>query len=340
MAHYNLSIYKYFARSYCILAGSLLLAVGLCGQTNGPLAPTTAGEHVSVVDDYVIGPGDVLAISVTDAPEFSGKFRVDQSGYLAMSSLPHPFRAAGQTPTQLSRNLVAALEDARLYREPTVNVFVEEYHSKTVSVVGAVAKPGVYPLQRRTSVVEVVSEAGLLPTAGNRVTILPRGLTDLDHQSGVGVSPQEFDLAKLMRGDDPKSNVEVHDGDVVRVSTAEVIYVVGAVTKPGGFAMQDQSAGVTALQAIALAQGTTSIAATHHAVIVRRNADGTARERVPVDLANIMSGKTEDVQLAANDILFIPVSGSKQTLHTMGEVAMMAVNGVAFYGLGYRVGAL
>jgi polysaccharide export outer membrane protein len=331
------SIANYLTRFCLTLGGSVLLAAGLHGQASQTPAENAA-EIRAQNQDYLIGPGDVLAIAVTDAPEFTGKFRVDQSGYLAMSSLLHPIKAAGQTPIELSRNLVAALEEAKLYREPTVNVYVEEYHSHTVSVVGAVAKPGIYPLQRRMSVVEVVSEAGLLPSAGNRVTIIRGGLAELNEKPAADTSPQTFDLSKLMRGDDPKSNVELHDGDVVRVSTAEVIYVVGAVTKPGGFVMQDQSAGVTALQAIALAEGLTPVASGHRGVIVRRNTDGTAREHLPVDLAKIMSGKSEDVQLAANDILFIPVSGSKQSLRTMGQVAMIAVNGVAFYGLGYRVG--
>jgi|SRR5271166_3763787 len=339
MISYRSFVTSQFARMLSLLVSSLVLAFGLNGQTiDGQVAGAPAAR-VAGSDDYVIGPGDVLSISVTDAPEYSGRFRVDQSGYLTMSALPEPIKAAGQTPMQLSKSLVAALEAAKLYREPTINVFVEEYHSRTVSVVGAVAKPGVYPLRKRTSVVEVVSEAGLLPTAGNRVAIIPAGLAELK-DSGADVAPRTFDLAKLMRGDDPKSNVEVRDGDVVRVSTADVVYVVGAVIKPGGFAMQDQSAGVTALQAIALAEGVTKVAATHRGVIVRRNADGTARERVPVDLSKIMSGKTEDVQLTANDILFVPVSGSKQTWKAMGDVAMMAANGVAFYGLGYRIGAM
>lgn len=337
MTECNLSVRRCFARHAYLLFASLIVAVGLgAAQTNQTQLSKGPDSSTSRGDDYVIGPGDVLSITVTDAPEFSGKFRVDQSGYLTMSSLPEPMAAAGLTPLQLSRNLVAALEEARLYRDPTVNVFVEEYHSRTVSVVGAVAKPGVYPLQRRTSVVEVVSEAGLLPTAGNRVTILPVP-GESKHPDAIADS-QTFDLGKLMSGSDPKANVEVHEGEIIRVSNAEVVYVVGAVIKPGGFAVQDQSAGVTALQAVALAQGMTTVASTHRAVIVRRNFDGSAHRQMPVDLGKIMSGKADDVQLLANDILYIPTSGTKLTLRTMGEVAMMAANGVAFYGLGYRVG--
>ena len=322
----------------CIAACSLVFSVSACGQAIPPQTDKASDIPGTASDDYLIGPGDVLMIAVTDAPEFTGKFRVDQSGYLTMSSLPEPMKAEGKTPMQLSKDLVQALEDAKLYREPTVNVFVEEYHGRTVSVVGAVAKPANYPLQRRTTVIEVISEAGLLPNAGNKVTIIPNASGDRQNP-GSKSNPQTFDLAKLMRGEDPSSNVELHDGDVVSVATAEVVYVVGAVTKPGGFVMQDRSAGISALQAIALAEGTTSVAS-HHGLIIRRNADGTAREHIPVDLSKIMSGKAEDMQLAANDILFVPVSGSKQTLKVMGQVGMTAVNGVTFYGLGYRVGAL
>jgi polysaccharide biosynthesis/export protein len=318
--------------AYCVLSTAIHAQAAPAEQS----LPTASQSFVA--DDYQIGPGDVLAISVTDAPEFSGKFRVDQSGFLVMSSLGSPLKAEGKTPMQLSRELVKALEDARLYRDPTVNIFVEEYHSKTVAVVGAVAKPGLYPLQRRTTVIEVISEAGLLPTAGNRVTIIPPATNPKDPTSQP--ASRTVELARLMQGKDSSLNVVVHDGEVISVASAEVVYVVGAVTKPGGFVLQDRSAGVTALQAIALAQGMTPVASAKRGLIIRRNSDGSARENLPVDLSRIMTGKQGDVQLDANDILFVPVSGSKQTLRAMGEAAMTAVNGVTFYGLGYRVAGL
>jgi polysaccharide export outer membrane protein len=301
----------------------------------GPSSPVAT----PITPDYHIGPEDVLAISVTDAPEFSGKFRVNQSGYLVMTSLPSPVKAEGLTPMELSTELRKALEDAKLYRDPTVNVFVEEYHSQSVTIVGAVSKPGLYPLQKRTTVIQAISEAGLLPTTGNRVTLISANAGSSTAQN-AGQATQSFELGKLMTGKDLSVNVEVHDGDVINVATADVVYVVGAVTKPGGFVQQDRSAGTTALQAIALAEGMTSVASEHNGLIIRRNADGTARENIPIDLAKIMSGKQGDTPLQPNDILFVPVSGSKQTLHVMGQVGMAAVNGVAFYGLGYRVAAL
>jgi len=301
----------------------------------GPIVPAP----MPAADDYRVGPEDVLAISVTDAPEFSGRFRVNQSGYLVMTSLPEPIKAEGKTAMELSTELRKALEDAKLYRDPTVNVFVEEYHSKSVTIVGAVTKPGSYPLHKRTTVVQAISEAGLMPTTGNRVTLISAN-TVSSIEPKAAETTQTFELGKLMSGSDAGVNVEVHDGDVINVATADVVYVVGAVTKPGGFVQQDRSAGVTALQAIALAEGMTSVAAERNALIIRRNADGSARENIPIDLAKIMSGKEGDTPLRPNDILFVPVSGTKQTLHVMGQIGMAAVNGVAFYGLGYRVAAL
>jgi polysaccharide export outer membrane protein len=307
-------------------------------QNQAEASPSTPTPTVAA-DDYRVGPEDVLAISVTDAPEFSGRFRVNQSGYLVMTSLPNPVKAEGLTPMELSTELRKALEDAKLYRDPTVNVFVEEYHSRSVTIVGAVTKPGVYPLRKRTTVIQAISEAGLMPTTGNRVTLIPANAGS-SSEPKASETTQTFELGKLMSGKDSSVTVEVHDGDVINVATADVVYVVGAVTKPGGFVQQDRSAGVTALQAIALAEGMTSVAAAHSGMIIRRNADGSARENIPIDLGKIMSGKQGDTPLQPNDILFVPLSGTKQTLHVMGQVGMAAVNGVAFYGLGYRVAAL
>jgi len=311
----------------------------LKAQQNQAEANPSTPTPTAAADDYRVGPEDVLAISVTDAPEFSGRFRVNQSGYLVMTSLPNPVKAEGLTPMELSTELRKALEDAKLYRDPTVNVFVEEYHSRSVTIVGAVTKPGVYPLRKRTTVIQAISEAGLMPTTGNRVTLIAAN-GGSSSELKASETTQTFELGKLMSGKDSSVSVEVHDGDVINVATADIVYVVGAVTKPGGFVQQDRSAGVTALQAIALAEGMTSVAAAHNGMIIRRNADGSARENIPIDLGKIMSGKQGDTPLEPNDILFVPLSGTKQTLHVMGQVGMAAVNGVAFYGLGYRVAAL
>jgi polysaccharide export outer membrane protein len=142
-------------------------------------------------------------------------------------------------------------------------------------------------------------------------------------------------MGDLLSGKDVSAIPEVKNGDVINVSAAQLIYVVGAVTKPGGYTMADPSSGVSVVQAVALAEGLNSVAS-HHGLIIRQSTNDRARTEIPVDIGQMMTGKSADVILAPNDILYVPVSGGRQTLKAMEQVAMAAVSGVAIYGLGYR----
>jgi polysaccharide biosynthesis/export protein len=296
--------------------------------------PAHAPAGVSVAD-YVFGSGDVLEISVTDLPETSGTFQVSELGYIALP-LVGEVKAGGVNGMQLTKVISDRLKSAELLVEPIVNVAIDEYHSRTALVLGAVAHPAVYPLQRPTTLLDLISLAGgLASNAGNTVTVARKDGTTGTNQLLVTV-----DLAKLVRGTDPLGNIEIHAGDVVNVSTAPVIYVVGAVNKPGGFVMADPSSGVTVIQAVALAEGLQSIAAPKQGLLIRRPQDGKPRQEIPVDVATILKQKGIDQSLQPNDILFIPESGSKKTLHAMGRVAEAGIVGVAEYGLGLRVAAL
>jgi polysaccharide export outer membrane protein len=300
-------------------------------------------EHASqatssqVADDYKIAASDVLTIAVSDAPEFSGKFRVSDSGVIEMPGVSAPIRAEGQSAIELAHSIREALVDSRQLRDPRVSVFVEEYHGRTITVLGAVAKPSVYPLSKRTNVLEALSLAGgALPTSGNTVTIV-RGKASAEASNTAPGSVQILRMSDLLNGKDLANTIEVRTGDLVSVSAAQLIYVVGAVLKPGGYAMSDPSSGVSVVQAVALAEGLQGVASSH-AVIVRQSTNEHARTEIPVDISQMITGKTADVLLAPNDILYVPASGAKKTLKVMGDIAMAAVNGVALYGIGYRVG--
>lgn len=299
--------------------------------------PQPEQSSASQTQDYKIGTDDVLTISVADAPEFGGKFRVSDSGLIEVPSLPEPVRAEGLSTAELGRSLRQALIDAKQLRDPKVTVFVDEYHGRTVTVLGAVTKPAVYPLQKRTNVVEAISMAGgTLPTAGSVVTVV-RGSASAEATGTQVGSVQNIEMKRLLNGQDLLADLEVRNGDVVSVSTAPVVYVVGAVMKPGGYAMADPSSGVSAVQAVALAQGFNSVANVHHALIVRQSTSDKGRMEIPVDLGQLMAGKATDVPMAPNDILYVPTSGTKRTLKAMGDVATAAVTGIAIYGLGYRI---
>ncbi len=199
-------------------------------------------------------------------------------------------------------------------------------------------KPGVYSLEKHTTVLDALSLAGgALPNAGNTLTIV-RGPASAEASGTAPGSVQIIDVSRILKGENAVSNVEVRTGDVINVSVAQVIYVVGAVVKPGGYPMADPSAGVSIVQAVSLAQGFTPGASTRRGVIVRQSTSGTARQEIPVDISQMMDGKQTDLVLAPNDILFVPESNLKKSIKVLGDVAMAAVNGIAIYGVGYRVG--
>lgn len=328
---------RYLLSSICIGAFLFVLAPRAGAQTTAAGAPAGPMNLPSVPDDYRIGQGDVILVSVADAPEFSGKFRVTDSGFIQVPGIPEPIHAEGQTPFELSSTITENFVAAKQLRSPKVSVFVDEYHGRTITVLGAVAKPGVYPLERKTTVVEALSMAnGLLPNAGTTVTIV-RGPASAETAGQPVGSVQILDMNRLLKGNDLSANVEVQKGDIVSVSNAGVVYVVGAVVKPGGFVLPDPASGMSVVQALAMAEGFDKTAASHRGLILRASTSSTARQMVPVDVAQLMSGKETDVLLAPNDILYIPESGAKKTLKVMGDVAMAAVNGVAIYGLGYRI---
>jgi polysaccharide export outer membrane protein len=318
---------------------TLLVAVGMAssalpsGAQNVAASTATAG-----VEDYKIGPADVLTITVTDAPEFGGKFRVSDTGVIQIIGLREPVVAEGLTPIGLSQSIRKGLMDAKQLRNPEVSVFVDEYHGRTITVMGSVTKPAVYSLTKRTTVLEALSFAGgALPNSGNTVTVV-RGAASAEATGNPVSSVQIIDVARLSRGEDVSTNIEVRNGDVINVSPAQVVYVVGAVTKPGGFVLSNPTEGISVVQAVALAEGFKPLAATHQGLIIRQSTSEQARREIPVDVEAFMKGKEADLVLAPNDILYIPESGKKKALKVTGDIAMAAINGIAIYGLGYRLG--
>ena len=328
-------------RSGYLLLGALALLFLFPGlswtQTTEPLGQDANANSVSPAEEYKIGPDDVLSITVADATEFSGKYRVSDAGTIEIPGLSAPIRAEGQSALELSHSVRRALVDAKQLRDPKVSVFIEEYHGSTVAVLGSVSKPAVYPLHRRTTVLDALSMAGgALPNAGSTVTVV-RGRASAEATGTAVGSVGIIDLSRLVKGQDLPANVEVRNEDIVSVSASQLVYVVGAVHKPGGFVMANPSEGVSVVQAVALAEGMHGTASTHHGLIVRQSTDDHARQEIPVDIAEMMTGKTTDILLAPNDILYIPESGTKKTLKAMGDFAMAAATGIAVYGVGYRI---
>jgi polysaccharide biosynthesis/export protein len=267
--------------------------------------------------EMLVGPGDLLKVSVLGAPEFDQELRVSSNGD-AVLALIGSFHIGGLTTEQAGQLIRKKLMDGGFFSDPQVSVFEKEYATQGVSVLGEVQKPGVYPLIGPHRLFDVLSQAGgTTAKAGMQVTITHQN----DQRSPQVVTMSSEPLANN------EANAEVRPGDTVVVSKAGIIYVVGDVHKPSGFVMENN--GMTVLQALAMAEGPNGTAALNGSKIIRRGPTGPGE--VHIDLKKMLAAKAPDLKLQAEDILFIPRSAAKnagaQTLDAIVRVA----TGVAVY---------
>jgi polysaccharide biosynthesis/export protein len=307
------------------------------GETNTRIHELAASLQTPS-SDYVIGSGDLLRIDVFDVPDLSREVRVSESGFISLPLIPVRVRASGLTPFQLEEKLAELLQANQLVMHPQVSVFVREHLSQPITVIGAVQKPMVYEAIRSTTLLEVLSEAGgITSDAGSVVLVTRRPKPGTTNSSGLDSGVPEvitIRLRSLLDQGDPKSNILVYGGDVVSVPRAGIVYVVGAVNRPGGFVLQSDSEEMTTLKALALAGGMTGTAKPHDAVLVRKNPDTGKNKEIPVDMSKILARKAEDVRLYSNDILFVPDSAGRKALRRMGDVAISLSTGVAIIRAG------
>jgi polysaccharide biosynthesis/export protein len=248
-----------------------------------------------------IGAGDLLEMSVFDTPELSGKLRVSNSGDVSLP-LVGSLHVAGLKTEEAQILIRQKLIDGGFLKDPQVTVFIAEYATQNVSVLGEVKSPGIYPAFGSHHLLDYISLAqGLTPLAGTRITI-----THAAH-------PNEPQHVKMTAGATPKpeDNPEILPGDTIFVERTGIVYVIGDVARPGGFPM-DHDEQLTILQAIALAQGTNPTAAKGAAKLIRTTAQG--REEVPVNLKKILTAKAIDLPMQDNDILFVPSSAAKNAM--------------------------
>jgi polysaccharide biosynthesis/export protein len=299
-------------------------------------APTRA-------EDYVIGPDDLLNVYVLDVPELSRDYRVSAAGTITIPVLATPLDAAGLTLSEFSKLLSQDLKTQGLVSDPHITMSVDQSRLHSIAIVGAVRHPQVYPVLTRTTLLDILSQAeGVADDAGNTV-IVHRGeiAIRVSRRSGSAAgSPEQsqgdtltLDLRRLLEGSDPSLNVDVYPGDRITVPRAGVVYVVGAVNKPGGFTMTASSHGMTVLQALALAQDAKTTAKRDQTVIIRNDSQAPeGRKQIPVKLKAILEGKIPDPVLQAEDILFIPDSRAKRAFNRGIESVVQVATGVAIYG--------
>lgn len=264
-----------------------------------------------------IGAGDLLEMSVFDTPELSGKLRVSNAGDIVLP-LVGSLHVQGLKAEEAQNLIRQKFISGGFLKDPQVTVFIAEYATQGVAVVGEVKNPGIYPAFGAHHLLDYISVAqGLTPLAGTAITIT---------HAGKAEEPQRV---KITAGATPKpeNNPEILPGDTIFVERTGIIYVIGDVAHPGGFPM-DHDGQLSILQAIALAQGTNSTAAKSSAKLIRTTAQG--RQEIPVNLKKVLSSKETDLAMRDNDILFVPSSAAKNALKDF-EAALPAAAGASVY---------
>lgn len=312
----------------------------VAAETNERIAQLAQASNLKQ-GEYTIGSGDLLGIEVFDVPELSREVRVNETGYISLPLMPSKVRATGLTPYQLQDKLAELLQTNGLVSTPEVTVTVKEQHSQPITVIGAVKNPMVIQAQHKTTLLQALSQAGGIADEAGSTIIVTRSVPDAADSTDPGVpapagaaQTYTINLADVLDSGDGRFNIPLAGGDVVSVPRAGIIYVVGAVQKPGGFLLQNDLDRMTMLKMLSLAGGTTSTAKMKNAVILRKNLDTGQRDQVPVDLSKVMHLKTPDVQLQANDILFVPDSNGLKALHRAGDVALSLTTGIGIVAAG------
>ena len=313
-----------FRLALLLLAGFTVASAPAWSQSVPATQPLTQVAEVTTSAQpngsvLTIGGGDLLKVSVFGAPESDQELRVDPDGNLSLNFIGS-VHVAGLTTNQAQDLIAKKFTTGGFYTQPQVSIFVKEYATQGVSVLGEVLKPGVYPLLGSRRLFDVLSLAGGTgPKAGRVVSISHR-----DHPQ----SPQSVKLSNDAK-ESAQSNIDVFPGDTVVVSRAGVVYVVGDVHKPSGVIM-DNGTDMTVLQAIAMAEGTNGTASLNKAKLIRTTPTG--RQELPLPLKDMLSSKAPDMRLQAEDIIFVPNSAAKSATRRTLEAIVQTASGVAIYG--------
>lgn len=303
----------------------LLLICGTSGFSQVPAkplsplpAPTSDPSSHSTSGDIILESGDLLDVAVAGAPEYRYEVRITSTGYASLPMLGN-LKIAGLSTPEAETAIAHRLQENGFFNDPQVSLFVKDYAAAGISVLGEVQKPGIYPLPGKRTLLDAISAGGgLTPTAGKMATITHRGKRD---------TPE---IVPLSHADGQMTNVAVQPGDTVVISKAGMVYVVGDVKEPTGIVLDNPH--LTVLQAVAMAHGTNPTASLKDAVLIHKATDDTPQQQTPIPLNTILTTQSPDLELQADDIVFIPNSRAKTIKFRTFEALVQTATGLAIWG--------
>jgi len=276
-------------------------------MANGP------GDETAPETRLKIGPGDEIEVNVFDEPDMEQTVRVNDLGDGTLNFIGS-VHLAGLTTDQAEALIARKLTEGNYLLSPQVSVIIREYSTQGVSVLGEVKSPGVYPVLGGQSLLDVLAAAGgTTPLAGAEITI-----QRASDASSLTVLLSEDAHQSL------SSNVRLYPGDKVIIPRAGLVYVLGDVGRPGGFVMENDGK-MTLLQALAMAGGTTHTSNTNGSRLLRKRYSGYTDVRI--ELNKMLKGQKGDVQLQAEDILYVPGSAVKSVFARAAPAVLAASTG-------------
>ncbi|MDR3742409.1 MAG: polysaccharide biosynthesis/export family protein [Terracidiphilus sp.] len=266
-----------------------------------------------------LSPGYLLSMSIYGVPEMTTELRVDAKGFVTVP-LIGAVHVDGDTLPQAQEAIAKALEAQEILKQPQVLLNVEQYAARNVSVLGEVHSPG------KVQVLAAEPLGNVLALAGGETIAAGKDI-EIQHVGANGETTTRHVEYAQGKDADVLRNTMVEPGDSVVVHRAGIIYVLGAVNRPGGYLMVDGGA-LSVVQAVSLAGGTTLQASTRWAVIVRRQGDSYVQFKVQLD--KMQTGRATPVQLQWNDALYIPLSAWKSVLIN-GSTVISAATSASIY---------
>lgn len=308
-------------------ANHTLVRPKVAKTTPGARIPTPAAVSrtgaSAAPERYKIGPGDVLEVRLYKLPDLSREsLRVEESGTIRMPLINEEIPASCRTETELAKDIASRY--LTLMRNPQVDVFVKEYNSRPVAVIGAVNTPGRFQLQRRIRLLDLLSFAGgPAERAGGNIQVVhelsfpvcEKANSQTDPTSGDALGISVFKLRDTLAGNS-RANPYVRPGDVITVLEFEQIYVIGNVVRPAAFPLKER---ITLTQAIAMAGGTLRDSQSDRIRVIRQNASDNLKQELIVDLKAINKRQAADIVLQPNDIVEVPTANGRRFLRNILE---------------------
>lgn len=308
---------------------------------NERILMSTLSSKRDLYRDYKIGPEDLLEISVFEEEKLNKTVRVSSQGNISLPLLGI-LRVKGLTANELEKEIRDLLSE-KYFQDPHVGVFIKEYRSQRISVIGAVEKPGVFDITGQKTILDMLGMAGGLKggsenEAGQLLFLIrppkPEDDPSKEKKDSEELIPKTFviDLEELLVKGDLTLNLPLIDGDVINIPTSGKIFVGGEVKNPGGFPLRGKKMNVS--QAIVMAGGLKTEASGSVTKIFRYSEKGNEKEVLSVDVYAIQKGKGEDLFLKENDIIIVPKSGVKSFLVEFRDT----IKGLL--GFGFSLGAI